>query len=56
MSVATGPWFPDTFSSGRGERMLLSINTKSRYTEKKRTHRLQFFGLDEQGLPQEKRS
>ena len=30
--------------------MLLSINTKSRYAEKKRTERLQSFGLDERGL------
>jgi len=30
--------------------MLLSVNTKSRYAEKKRTERLQAFGLDERGL------
>lgn len=30
--------------------MLLSINTKSRFTEKKRSSRLQAFGLDERGL------
>jgi hypothetical protein len=30
--------------------MLLSINMKSRYAEKKRTERLQHFGLDERGL------
>jgi len=30
--------------------MLLSINTKSRYAEKRRTERLQSFGLDERGL------
>lgn len=30
--------------------MLLSINTKTHYAEKKRTHRLQFFGLDERRL------
>jgi len=30
--------------------MLLTINTKSRYVEKKRTERLQSFGLDERGL------
>ncbi len=30
--------------------MLLSINTKSRYAEKKRTDRLQSFGLDERAL------
>ena len=30
--------------------MLLSINTKTRYAEKKHTERLQSFGLDERGL------
>jgi hypothetical protein len=30
--------------------MLLGINTKTRYAEKKRTERLQSFGLDERGL------
>ncbi|MBI3147463.1 MAG: hypothetical protein HYZ17_03000 [Betaproteobacteria bacterium] len=30
--------------------MLLSINTKTRYAEKRRTERLQSFGLDERAL------
>ncbi len=30
--------------------MLLSINTKTRYAEKRRTERLQSFGMDERAL------
>ena len=30
--------------------MLLAINTKTRFAERKRTDRLQTFGLDERGL------